>query len=330
MKGYLLTIYLLLTVICSTQAQCRYDFSVAQDTYQPLTTGTSLSGTLRWDDINFKRALGFGFELDWMPVNTYSLVCNSKGQFLGGDTTSLLSGFCLMDADLQDRGKMDTIARSPIRYAITGNAGSRIFKIEFFNAGFWREKELYNTMEDSLNMQVWLYEGSNAIELRYGPAKISHASDYFIYGGNPVIGFVRDAGLFSLNLSKLYYLKGSPGSPVMDSCGSNITNVSSSLTSYPPEGTVYRFQPRTNSINNVTGTLQHIRLLNNITSTALHLHSEYKDITYQVVSLNGTINAKGQLTSGNQQLDVSQLPAGTYLLKLTGAEGNNTARFTKL
>ena len=65
-----------------SHAQHVYDFSVSQDTYIPLPNALKLNNTNIWDDVNYKVPLGFNYELDWMPVNTFALVCNTKGIFL--------------------------------------------------------------------------------------------------------------------------------------------------------------------------------------------------------------------------------------------------------
>ena len=257
-----------------------------------------------------------------------------KRHFFGVDTTSLFNGFCVLDADLQDRGKVDTISKSTIRHRTDVVDGKKIVKIEFHNAGFWRERDLYNTMDDSLNLQVWMYEGTNALELRYGPSKISHASDYFIYGAGtgPVIGMVKDAGLFSLNLSTLYYLKGNPGSPVFDSCGTSISNVAATLDAYPPSGTVYRFVPKPNSVKRLEPKLMDIIVLNTVCKNELTLiNNSTETANYQIISLTGSIfNNTGIINKGQSKIDINQLPAGIYLLQLRNHESVNNIRFVKM
>lgn len=262
------------------------------------------------------------------------MVCNTKGLFLGTDTTSLFNGFCILDADLQDRGKVDTFSKSSIRYRTDIVGGKKVVKVELFNAGFWREKDLHGTMDDSVNLQVWLYEGTNAIELRYGPSKISHTSDYFIYGTavGPVIGFVKDAGLFSLNLSKLYHLKGNPGSPSFDSCGTSINNVTSTLDAYPPSGTVYRFTPKPNSVKKLEPRLADVVIQNTVShDDIIIINNETLSLDYQVVSLTGgIINQYGFLKRGQNKIDISNLPQGIHVLKLNSAEAGKAIKFIKL
>lgn len=336
MKRGIFCLIIIAGILLSTnlRAQYVYDFSVAQETYTPLPNAQVLNGTNIWDDVNYKPDLGFGYELDWTPVTKFALVCNTKGLFLGTDTTSLFNGFCILDADLQDRGKVDTFSKSSIRYRTDIVGGKKVVKIELYNAGFWREKDLYGTMDDSVNLQVWLYEGTNAIELRYGPSKISHTSDYFIYGGGvgPVIGFVKDAGLFQLNLTKLYHLKGNPSIPSLDSCGTNINNVTSTLDAYPPSGTVYRFTPKPNSVKKLEPRLTNVIIQNTVCYDDIIItNNETLPLNYQVVSLSGSIiNQNGSLIRGQNKIDISNLPRGIHILKLSSAEVAKTIKFVKL
>lgn len=336
MKSYILylAVTIILSVTTAVHAQYVYDFSVSQETYMPLQNADVLNNTTIWDDVNYERNLGFNFELDWTQTKIFALVCNTKGLFLGWDTTASFNGFCVLDADLQDRGKVDTVSKSQIRYSTSIVNGKRIAKIEFYNAGFWREKDLYNTMDDSVNLQVWLYEGSNVVEFRYGPSKISHATDYFIYGsgGGPVIGFVREAGLYSLNFSEMYYLKGAPNNPGLDSCDTGINHVTTALSAYPSSGTVYRFTPQPNSIKRLNHNLDHISLRNTVCHDNLFLDNEEQlNVGYHVISLSGSVAAiSGQLNHGNCRIDISTLPTGMYVLKLHSANGNSNIRFSKL
>jgi len=60
-----------------------------------------------------------------------------------------------------------------------------------------------------------MYEGSNIIELRYGPSHISHGYNYFPNKGFPGIGYIQDVDS-SLN-GTYHILGGNPDNPFIES-----------------------------------------------------------------------------------------------------------------
>jgi hypothetical protein len=110
------------------------------------------------------------------------------GMGLGGLVSSVIdpnfeADYAILpfEADLIDRGELTGISQSPISYKMEGNAGSRILKIEWKNAGFVGEIGELGTLNDYVNFQVWLFEGSNDVEMHYGPNMVL----------NPAISYSR-------------------------------------------------------------------------------------------------------------------------------------------
>ena len=58
-----------------------------------------------------------------------------------------------------------TDSLSPVSYQLGGVPGSRILKVEWKNAGFHMDIAADNKSVDFVNLQIWLYEESNDIEL---------------------------------------------------------------------------------------------------------------------------------------------------------------------
>ncbi len=316
--------------IHTSQAQLGYTFSVSTDTYKPLTSGTSLNNGNMWDEENYKPSLGFTAQLGSNTITALALFSNSLA---ATDTQGVRSGFFINDADLHDRGLAGgSSSQSPIRYMLTGSAGSRIFKLEVYNAGFYDEYDLYGTNNDSVCYQVWLYEGSNTVELRYGPSKISHDTDYFYMGGagKPIIGFAKNADFNAFTVEKLYFLTGNPASPTMDST-SSFTSISSGLNSYPASGTVYRFVPPSTGIGDAAKLLTGVNLTNTVCTNSLFVNStETTETTYKVIAINGaTVNLKGTLIKGWNSIELGDLAQGMYLIQFSNANGSKQQKFIK-
>lgn len=313
----------------SAKAQLGYKLSVTTDTYTPLTGGTSVNGSTMWDEENYKVPLGFNFKLGSTTISDFSLV---SGAFAATDTdAAVISGFFTCDGDLYDRGNSGgSSSMSPIRYTVSGTAGSRIFKMEVSNAGFFDEYDIYTTNNDFVNYQVWFYETSNIVELRYGPSNISHAADYFTLGSGPVVGFMKNIDPSSGSVDMLYYLNGSASSPAIDSTG-NLFSISGGLASYPANGTVYRFTPPSTGVDIFVKELDGIKVMNTISTDYVRIaNNSNAKTTYTLTAINGAnVNLNGILQQGTNNIDMSALPAGVYVLQCKNTDGAMQQRIVK-
>ena len=115
-----------------------------------------------------------------------------------------------------------------IRHQVIGTEGSRILKIEFNNLSFWLGGSFH------FRYQVWLYEGTNSIEFRYG----GDGSDNYWYnysdeGVSIGINDERNNSFMSIT----------PGPE--PSYSFNTDNDAIISKDYITEGLVYRFTPTT-------------------------------------------------------------------------------------
>lgn len=331
MKKHLLLFFApVLLMATSSFAQFKYNLTVSNATYVPLTGGTSLSGSTLWNGEHYKTPIGFNFKIEDSTITNFSLYSNA---FACTDTEGVASGFFISDADLQDRG-LPTMGTpvSPIRYQLSGTAGSRIFKMEVYNAGFWDEYDIYSTNNDSICYQVWYYEGSNIVELHYGPSNVTHASDYFqLAGGQPVVGFIRKVNFDLTTINKMYFLRGNPLSPVIDST-SSILSVSGGLNSYPANGTVYKFTPKTTGIKDISTSVENVTVQNTLCRDVLRINNSAEVATsYRIMATNGsTVSLSGNLEKGTNNIDVSQLSSGVYILTVYNNTGRSQVKISKL
>lgn len=339
MKKILLTILCSALLMANVNAQFNYDFIVKQEAYAPLTGAVSLNDTNTWDDECYKIPVGFSFKMNGMQLDS----CNiSSFQMMGSDTmsmtttpTGLYSGFLFMNADMHDRADTGAIVQksvSPVRYVVDGQSPNRIFKLEIFNAGFAHEYDTYGTNEDSLNLQIWLYEKNNEIEFHFGPSKVTYTADYFNMMGEVPFVYFDELDPMSGMLKQFYCLHGSPSNPSIDS--SDSPNDLKGLDSYPADGTVYRFAPKPPAATNVTMiNKNNVKVYPTAAADRLFIsNAENKPLLYTVVSVKGEItHIAGKIDSNaTTGLDVSELANGNYIVQLAGSGGRSAIQFIKI
>ncbi len=237
-------------LLCLTaSAQFNYVFKDTTTPYAPLTGATSLNGGNIWFGDNFQAPVPFTWKLDsTIVLNKLGVVTQLATACADTADFSDVNGFMFADVTLLvDRGALGFTSLSPIRYRTTGTSPSRIFKMELFNAGFGNEYFNNGTLNDSICVQIWIYETSNIVELHYGPSRINTPGDYFASGGAaPLIGYIKHADFFNGTAGDLYYIKGnSPTATAIDSFNINAANLPANiLSSWPASGRVFRFTPK--------------------------------------------------------------------------------------
>jgi hypothetical protein len=327
MKKHMFASFLALILSLGVKAQFLYNLSVNNQTYAPLTSGVSLNGSTLWDDDDYSQPLGFNFNLNGQTVNTLNMAVG--GQMVIDHLnylTSPFSGMFVSFADLWDRGNASSSgSQSPIRYLVSGSAPNRIFKTEVFNAGFYAEYDLYSTNNDYINYQIWLYEGSEIIELRFGPSNITYLNDYY----DPLsFAFFKNFDVVGQSVDAFYYLKGNPMAPTLDST-TNLSQAFVGLTAMPSDGTVYRFTPKTLNVEDV----HNFQALIYPTVCEKEIFIENKEaatVQFRVSNIAGaSIEMSGILQKGINNIDVRSLPTGTYILRLECGDRTKAVQILK-
>lgn len=326
MKQFITTLTTAAVLAATTvQAQMPYKLTVQNQAYTPLTGATLVNGTTAWtDSTSYVVPLGFNFKMGTKTINKLNLMEMSG---ISTDTTGTVAVFNFLGASIVDRGIVGGTSKSPIRYTVSGATGSRIFKLEMFNVGFTDEFNTHNTLNDSLNMQVWLYEGSDVMEIRYGSSKISYLSEYFVFGG-PLIGYTNSLKVEDQEFDKIYLLKGNPAAPTLDSATLSSGSFPS-LTGFPVSGTVYRFALKSTGIA-AFAEADNIKVFPTVCTDKVNVTNKgTKEMVYQVLSLSGSVLAKGTVLSGTNTIDVSMAPAGMYVLTLIDGESAASYKLIK-
>lgn len=318
--------YFLLAIISTLFASFTYgqtyQFTYSNSTYVPINNGISLNNGMPWDDPFYRVPIGFSFSIDGFTYDTLQL--SSELLFFGdSNLTGVGSLFLPHSADLIDRGydlnqaNGGTNSLSPISYATTGIAGSRIFKLQFENAGFYEELDQNAVALDSTNFQVWLYEGTNEIAVHMGPNSMNN--DSLVYYGEDGLGMLLvpkyDFTLDSL-YGNAYMVTGDSTSPNL-----SITNSLDSLLTMngtPINGAVFQFTPLTVGLKDFSNDLVDFNLYPNpaTESITIELAQVQQNQPIQLIDLSGKIVLNTRSSAKKQQLDVSTLSKGIYFVKV--------------
>lgn len=320
-KTLIIAMLAFVAVFAATQAfaQFNYNFSRLTQTYTPLTAATSVNKGRLWSaDTVFNIPIGFNFKLAGNSINSFSF---SSGNYITGPRNTVKqSGFMMLGTGLMDRGYTFSSSKSDIRYLTTGTAPNRVFKLEIANAGFEDEYLNNGELKDSISLQVWMYEGSNIMEFRYGSSMVSDFNDYF--GGFMRSGFIRNVDTATGVFEKYYVLNEKAGATVVDSMATLFD--SKGLGSVPASGTVFRFTPKsgTTAVQDLPeGSLAQVypTQFNDVLTIE---QNNAASLSYTILNINGQMIAQGTADRGKTSVDLSSAVSGTYLIRLVDAANN--------
>jgi hypothetical protein len=291
-------------------------------------TPVNLGNDTIWDDPNYSVPLGFKFRIFNDSTNTiYSNSDFNLGAiFSDKDATASFPTFIFSSLlDLENKSSLNYT--SPISYQISGTAPNRIGKIEIRNAGLFD-----GLATDSLDIQVWFYEGSDVLEYRYGNVNIqAQLQDvYSISGGfGDFIGIMDSVDVLGAipSAKKTYFLQNSPQNPTLDSLATFnfASGVLPGLDSSISSNSVIRFIPIKPipvfpaSIYNVNGEKNLQLYYDN--SVLQITNTQANKITAILLDVNGAQLQTINLNSGINKIDIGNKPNGIYFLKVLNSRG---------
>jgi len=210
--------FLCIALLCfnlSAKGQASYSHVYATGSYTNLIGSTSLNIGQLWDDPEYHIAIGFTWEFF---DQTYDSIYISDFVWFDQSVKYWISAY---DSDFIDRGTSTSL--SNISYLLSGTVGSQILKIEWNNAGFYDDI----TFNDFINVQLWLYEGTNRIEIHIGPNSVVNPDSYGGLEGGiiAVVDFISPEEI---------YLTGPPASPI-------IVFGFTEINGTPVDGSIYNF-----------------------------------------------------------------------------------------
>ncbi len=312
MKKPLIIGLMFFLVLQPTKAQYSFDFY--QDTFNFLDTtqATNLTQGYAWPFGSDYYRIPIGFDFITNNDQTFDSVevIPTEGYIgfyqqcdFGPNTSSgpELIGFF---TGLQDRGWVVNNPLSPVSYITEGIAGNRIFKVEWNNA----------TMDignDWLDFQVWLYEGTNIAEIRYGASFVADTTSAWTFNPDgPMVLFGYDMlcnPLTGLGTVLVHGYRNNPQYSILDTTTPPPPVVT--ITSVPDSGMVYRFEPWPLSVQESSQQKQ-IEVYPNPTTGLFTVQGTATAI--QVYDLFGHL----LLRSNNRQIDMSSFPKGLYLYQI--------------
>lgn len=295
-----------------------YNFSLLNEPYVVLDNPTSLSAGVSWDDPTLPVALPFSFQINGQTIDQL-MIEGLGGTLMGGylNNPNQFEVLAPFDADIIDRGYDANQALSPISLKIEGAVGSRIAKIEWKEVGSYGEYDLMGgTLTNHISFQTWLYEGTNVVEYRYGPNTITNAP--LFYEGEP--GAYIGMGTFGATGITANLLSGPASNPTL-------VITEQSVNGTPANGTVYRFVPAGGTGSSVAEQ-QLNSLLRAFPNPAtdmlqLQLQQHQSSALIQLHDLSGRVVKSVKMTEMQQAVDISDLAASMYHLRLEGLPGRD-------
>lgn len=214
-----------------------YIFTTLNDTYSDLTGATTFAinggnGTID-DGFSLLQSIGFDFQFGDATVSFLSVGSNGYLRLgiipIGNTNNAILSTsntnvICFNNKDLDNTGATYSIKTE-------GIAPSRICKIEAKN--FYQFGGIGSKLG---NAQVWLYETSNVVEIRYGTYSATWTGTVNTYVGLKGI---------STATTELNVINSATWAGVTNSSNVHVTtgNLKQTLTNQVTSGTVFRFEP---------------------------------------------------------------------------------------
>ncbi|MCB0641811.1 MAG: T9SS type A sorting domain-containing protein [Phaeodactylibacter sp.] len=317
------------------QAQDPYYFLAYSEPYEELTGTTSLNNGQTWDDPEYAVPIGFDFEIFGDVINQVYFI--GLGGALGtGDYYSESVSLVLpYYTDIIDRGSNSGVSMSDISYATTGDAGSRIFTLQWTNVGFYNELTS-GTNDDFISFQMRFFEGSNNIEFHYGASSIDPANDPHDGFDGPLLGFFENLDFNNYTVDAIYYLDGATDDPTLTETDlAGYYTLDGTLDGNPADGQVYRFS-----------TVDPSNTLDRAFTTALNVYPtvvqqevyvEVDDLDelsgealIQVIDQAGRVVSQQSLAQNFTTLDLEAFATGMYFVRVVDQQSSATFKVTKL
>ncbi|HBS19203.1 MAG TPA: hypothetical protein DEA66_00025 [Flavobacteriales bacterium] len=297
-----------------------YTTEIMSQPYATLEEYSLLDLELGWDDPEVILPIPFDMVL-WGDTCTVLATANLGEMIVGtGNANHLIAP---VFSDICDVAPADSTGQdvSEIRHTLEGAAPNRIFKVEYHNVGFYDEVYAMDSViaaSQRATYQVWLHE-TGTITYHYGPNTIT---DYALLAADAI----NTAGLFG-NFDPYSYggtllvAEGAADTPQFQSTDDIFGWIYSGAegwgNTWPSEGTGYVFNPIQPTSVSTPAKLEVLTAFPNPAHDVLHVQWDGRQPADAVwVDAQGQIAGTARLQPGRTTLDVCDLEAGAYLLRM--------------
>jgi hypothetical protein len=295
----------------------------------------NLSQGAAWDDpTDWELPIGFTFDylddsysaLSFRGIFGYG--CDLYfGAYGDGSVRNTISPYTHDLADIEainfGNGATDDAV---VSYQLVGPPGSRILKLEWKNCAYLNMAE---TTQARVSLQMWLYEGSNAIEFRYGPL-VNPAEEYLTeFPGGFATSFALHFSSQTYEAQAVWALTGDPAAPTVNSYTSVIDwTVGTLLSASPAEGTIYHFDKIVGVEEN--GAPVNTNLYPTQTKDNLTINNNGSDmLIMSVYDGQGKLVHQQRIAPGTSNVDCSSFAGGIYYARLSDGVRSKTHKFIK-
>lgn len=331
MQKLLFTLLLVLQLFSSVSAQqFPYQFSYASAPYVALTNAIQLDNNTVFD-FGAEVPLGFDFQFsgethNQMILDGYTGALFTESFFTSSDTTDGIFAYATSIGLLAKSG-------TKAQYLTEGTAPNRIFKVEILKAGF-------DGLAGEVSFQIWLYETSNAIQIRLGDQTIPNPQQTFFNKKSPLIGYMLDyhyISEFESVFPQAQFVVGNPAAPADSIVINDLLDESTDdgpqygLTSIPLPNSVFTFTP--GAVSTKQPLLSGFKILPNPARDYVRLEGMEGTDAAQVQILNeqGQLIATLKLPAGEQVLTLpADLYPGLYLLRYSSGGKVGIAKLLKV
>ena len=313
MKNNLLLLFTGILISAFVANAQPYTFTQYTSTYADLPSPTVIS-TPFWDDFTVL-TLPLPFTFNYFGTNFNTIYC--MGGFDGFVYNGTGSGgtFGSFEIYSYDNAMTDFNGTATISYLVTGSSPNRILKIQTLNANFDNDDDAL----DYANVQLWLYEGSNIVEMHYGPYSIINSATWPITTcPGPLVTIIKDASSF-------VSLSGNAANPTASSSAASLC-----VTGPPPNGKVYKFAPNgAGGINDLNNNIA-ISLFPNPNKGTFTVSSGFYSGSKVDISIKNylgeTVYNKTTILQGFGATLDTDLEAGIYIMHIGNEQSNSTRK----
>lgn len=290
-----------------------YTLEVDSAAYVPLEGAQVMGPILNdmdggWDDPYFQAMVLFEFPLFGDACTSF--IQDGLGNYMLSEVDDINSNLLVPGAyDIADIGLVGEEV-SEIRWMTEGVLGDRIFKLEWWDCGYYEEIIQLDSLGPSrYNAQLWLHEATGVIEYRFGIVDIQFDLEL------PAMPIGLGHNYDGNNSGEFFMLSGDEGSPDLVEVTFN-TVFSATLTGSPALGRIYRFLPEMDGVAS-TSANHLLAVYPNPSNTTIQFNTGPGITYWALYDLMGREVDQGAC-QGQGTLDVKALKLGTYFLSVEG------------